>query len=379
MVGVALGALVGMGSFGPSPVARADGGDDVVDACAPVTDVPEVGPRACTSVETAVEGTARACRAVAGLEEAVCPVIDGRPIHEPAIAAFEASWLARALALQRLLDLDVPLARALLPHTHNSANSSAYSPTVSNLDPNQVLTLTDQLRLGMRAIEIDVHWTPHPGGDPAHGYRAVVQCHGEPVATPAGTIHAGCSLDMLLVDLLGEVRVWLDQPANANEVLLLYLENALDDDPAAHAAAVAAIDLTLGDLVARPEPDAGCQPLPVARSKRQLLDAGTRVLITGNCGPGGWTDRVFDRYPQWDESGGSTFDCAEALRPGVRRHPRAPVRGLHLALRHGRGRVPPRRRHDRRDGALRGEPRGLRPAAPGRRPPARPRVELAGR
>jgi len=226
------------------------------------------------------------------------------------MAEHEASWLHRALGLQRQLDLDVPLSQVLLPHTHNSANSAAYAPSVSTLDANQVLSLTDQLRLGMRAIEIDVHWTPHPSGDPAQGGRAVVQCHGEPVATPHGGLHAGCSVDTLLVHLLREVRAWLDQPAHADEVLLLYLENALDDDPAAHAAAVSAIEATVGDLVARPTPGAGCQALPVTRTKQQLLDAGTRLLVTGNCGPGGSTDWVFERGTTWDESGGSTFDCA---------------------------------------------------------------------
>lgn len=310
MGGLALGVLVGLGSVGTAPPAAAQDGGDLVEACEPATALPEAGTRACKSVEAGTWLTAQACRRVEDLEEDVCPAVDGRPVHEPAMAALEASWLARALALQRGLDMDVPLSQTLLPHTHNSANSAAYAPSVSNLDANQVVTLTDQLRLGMRAIEIDVHWVPHPSGDPEHDFRAAVQCHGEPVATPAGVVHAGCSVDTLLVDLLREVRAWLDQPANAGEVLLLYLENALDDDEAAHAAAVAAIDATLGDLVARPEPGAGCEALPVTRTKRQLLDAGTRVLITGNCGPGGWTDRVFDRYPSWDERGGSTFDCA---------------------------------------------------------------------
>lgn len=309
----AIAVAAGLGLLGPGQPAAAASGDDLVEACSPVTAVPEAGPRACKSVEAGTWLGAQTCRRVEGLEEPLCPTLDGRPVHEPAMADFEASWLARALALQGRLDLQVPLAQALLPHTHNSANSAAYAPSVSALDANQVLTLTDQLRLGMRAIEIDVHWTPNPSGDPAQGFRAVVQCHGEPVATPAGGLHAGCSVDTLLADLLREVRAWLDEPANADEVLLLYLENALDDDPAAHAAAVAAIESTLGGLVARPAPGGGCQPLPVSRSKQQLLDAGTRVLITGNCGPGGgdgWDGWVFDRYPSWDERGGSTFDCA---------------------------------------------------------------------
>jgi hypothetical protein len=306
-----LGAVLFVGPVVPS-VARAQDDGAPADECA-TGDVPgleEVTSRTCKSREAATWLLANGCRRVDALAEPMCPLLDGRPVHPQAVADFEASWLHRALGLQGQLDVGVPLSQALLPHTHNSANSSAYAPSVSNLDANQVLSLTDQLRLGMRAIEVDIHWTPHPSGDPANGGRAVVQCHGEPVATPAGGLHAGCSVDTLLVDLLREVRAWLDQPANANEVVLLYLENALDDDPAAHAGAVDAIGSTIGDLVARPTTGAGCQALPVARTKQQLLDAGTRVLITGNCGPGAWTDWVFDRYPSWDESGGSTFDCA---------------------------------------------------------------------
>jgi len=302
--------LAALGFTGPSQPAAAQDGSDLVEACEPLTALPEVGPRGCKSIEAGTWGAAQGCRRVEGRSDELCPTIDGRTVSEAAVAGFESSWTGRALALQRQLDLDVPLSQALFPHTHNSANSSAYAPSVGTLDANQVVTLTDQLRLGMRAIEIDVHWVPQPSGDPARGYRAVVQCHGEPVATPAGVLHAGCSVDTLFVDLLREVRAWLDQPANSDEVLLLYLENALDGDEAAHAAAVDAISSTLGDLVARPEPGAGCQALPVSRTKQELLDAGTRVLVTGNCGPGGWDRWVFDRYPSWDESGGSTFDCA---------------------------------------------------------------------
>jgi len=307
---LAIGAVLLLASsLASAPSATAQEVDDDATAC-PIAAVPEIGARACKSQESGTWLAAQGCRQVDALQEPVCPSIDGRPVHPAAMDDYESSWLHRALALQGQLDLDVPLSRALLPHTHNSANSSAYAPSVSNLDANQVLSLTDQLRLGMRAIEIDVHWTPHPNGDLSAGGRAVVQCHGEPVATPAGGLHAGCSVDTLLVDLLREVRAWLDQPANAREVILLYLENALDDDPTAHATAVDAIEQTLGPLVARPTQGAGCQALPVTRTKQQLLDAGARVLITGNCGPGGWTDWVFDRYPSWDESGGSTFDCA---------------------------------------------------------------------
>ncbi len=291
--------------------AVAESGADLVEACTPLTGVPELGPRTCKSVEAGTWVGAQTCRRVPGADDAVCPSIDGRRISEAAMTEYEGSWLARALDLQGDLDRDVPLVEALIPHTHNSANSAAYAPSVTTLDANQVLTLTDQLRLGIRGIEIDVHWAPNPSGDPADGFREPIQCHGEPVDTPAGVVHAGCSVDRTLEENLRELRAWLDQPANADQLVLLYLENALDGDEVAHARAVQVIEATLGDLVFRPTAGAGCQPLPLAtQSKGSILATGARVLLTGNCGPGGWTDWVFERGDAWDESGSTTdYQC----------------------------------------------------------------------
>ncbi|HEX4902882.1 MAG TPA: hypothetical protein VFV42_08740, partial [Acidimicrobiales bacterium] len=238
-----------------------------------------------------------------------CPRIDGRRVSPAAMAEHQGSWLDRALTLQHRLDRDVPLVQALLPHTHNSANSTAYDPSVSTLDANQVVTVTDQLDLGMRAIELDVHWAPHPEGDPANGFRTVVQCHGQSV----GGVHVGCSVDQPLGDRLAELAAWLD--ANPGEVVLLYLENVLDDDPAAHAEAVALLDEHVGRFVHRPEPGAGCQGLPAQTlSKGDVLDGGAQLVVVGNCGPSGWTDLVFDRYPHWTESGSTTDYSCEADR-----------------------------------------------------------------
>lgn len=295
--------------------AAAQTGEDLVEACAPLADVPEVGLRTCGGIERGLWLTAQHCRRVPGLAESACPSIDGRDVTEAAMRTFEAGWAATALDLQGDLDLDVPLTDSLILHTHNSANSAAYAPSVTTNDANQVLTITDQLRLGIRGIELDVHWAPQPGGDPAQVFRSPVQCHGQSVATPAGAVHAGCSVDQPLGDLLAELRAWLDRPENADEFVLLYLENVLDGDPAAHDAATAQIEATIGDLVFRPDAGGGCQDLPVDRSKNQLTADGARVLITGNCGPGAWTDLVFQRGPAWNESGGTTdylegSDCA---------------------------------------------------------------------
>jgi hypothetical protein len=41
--------------------------------------------------------------------------------------------------------------------------------------------------------------------------------------------------------------------------------------------------------------------MPLERTRADLLVAGTRVLIVGDCGPGGWGTWVHERGPRWDE------------------------------------------------------------------------------
>ncbi|HSP03633.1 MAG TPA: hypothetical protein VLR27_09045 [Acidimicrobiales bacterium] len=298
-------ALSSLPMLSTTPVG-AQSAADALEACDPLTAVPELGPRACGGLERATWLAAQHCRRVPPAQEPVCPSIDGRPVHEPAMAAFEEGWVARALDLQRELDLDVPLTEALILHTHNSGNSAAYDPSVTINDANQVVSVTDQLRLGIRGIELDLHWTPHPTGDPGEGFRAVVQCHGQSVDTPAGSVHPGCSVDRTFDAHLAELAAWLDRPEAAGELVVLYLENQLDGADAAHASAVASLERHLGDVLLRPDAGAGCQELPVTRTKREILATGARVLLTGNCGPAGWTDLVFQRGPAWDEGGAVT-------------------------------------------------------------------------
>ena len=145
-------ALAGLIALGAPAVARAV--DD--------------GGRADRTVQSVQWGTAAACRTP--LREApdpstpeACAAVDGRPVSEAQMKTYESSWVHRALSLQRGLDEGAPLAEEQLPHTHNSFNASSYSlgstsyyPTLTNQDPNQVYSLTDQLRMDVRAIEIDV-------------------------------------------------------------------------------------------------------------------------------------------------------------------------------------------------------------------------------
>ena len=282
------------------PAASAPGGGEVVEACyaSPAGALPGADARACRTAEQFVKGFGRTCRLA--LDPATCVTVDGRLISPELVDAYESSWTPRALALQRGLDDGVPMLNELWVHTHNSFNAEAYSPTLSGLDPNHVYSITDQLRMGVRAIEIDVHWAPSLDGLPSDGGKAPIACHGTTESVAGINVHIGCSLEVHVRVRLAEVRAWLLRPENANEVLLVYLENQMDDDPLAHQRATEAISSTLGDLVYRPA-GSGCAPLPLDESRGQIRATGARVVLTGDCGPGAWTSWVFERGPRWKE------------------------------------------------------------------------------
>ncbi len=246
-----------------------------------------------------------------------CSPVDGRTISEAQVDAYQSSWTHRALSLQRGLDAAAPLSDEQLPHTHNSFNASSYTlgstsyyPTLTNQDPNQVYNLTDQLRMDIRAIEIDLHWWPSPFGNPSTGGKWVTMCHGDSGQTQ-GYVHVGCTWDRPFQDGLAELRSWLDH--NKDQVVMLYLENQLVDQNGYNAQAqdIAAnlIADGLGHRVYRPK-DGSCDDMPLTASSADILAAGHQVLIVGNCGVGGaWGTWVHERQPYWDESGDpSTYD-----------------------------------------------------------------------
>jgi hypothetical protein len=279
--------------------AAAISGNDVVEACyGTAGNAPGVEARACRTAEQFVKGFGRACRVALPAEP--CFTVDGRLISSSLVDSYAASWGPRALQLQRGLDDDVPLVNELWVHTHNTFNAEAYTPTLSGLDPNQIYSITDQMRMGIRAIEIDVHWAPSLDGLPADGGMAPIVCHATEEVVGPLRLHVGCTIEVHLRVRLAEVRAWLDRPENADEVLLVYLENQMDDSPTAHLRASEAISSTLGDLVYRPS-GSGCQALPFDVSREQIRASGKRVLLAGNCGPGAWTSWVFERGPRWDE------------------------------------------------------------------------------
>lgn len=270
------------------------------------------GPeRACKSVQSLGEAAGHACLFAGGPDPA-CAAFNGMVISGALVDAYEEGDLHRRLGLQRRLEEGVPFVRTLLPSTHNSYNSRAYRPTLSGLDANQRYSLTDQLRMDMRGLELDVHWFPSAEG----GGLAPIMCHGTDE-------HLGCTAERPLAQGLAEVRAWLD--AHPGEFVLLYLENKLGGDPAAHAATALVIEQELGSLVLRPASGQPCAGMPFTLSRRDILDEGHRVLIVGNCGPGAWGTWVHERdRPTWDENksgAGADYACdADRLRVDYETH-----------------------------------------------------------
>lgn len=236
----------------------------------------------CRGVNEALHGPCRTG------EQAVSYVSAVAGISNVDVGPFEGSWADRALALQYDLAGDVELRNAPWVGTHNSFNSVAeMGPTLSDLDANQQLTLVDQLRIGVRSLELDVHW--FPGLRNGSAERAPVVCH----ARGAKEGHAGCTIENTLDVTLAPVARWLRE--HPGQVLLLYLEDHLED-AAGHAAGAAAVRSQLGDMLyLPPSGGAACDTLPLELTRDQVLAARKQVVVVSGCGVGAaWPAVAFD-------------------------------------------------------------------------------------
>jgi hypothetical protein len=204
-----------------------------------------------------------------------------------------AEWARAALALQYELSSDVGYRDAPWVGTHNSFNSTAeVGETLSASDSNQQLRIVDQLDLGIRSIELDLHWLPRPGS----GARAVVVCHG----LGASQGHGGCTTEPTLDQVLDPIVAWLRDPAHRDQVLNVHLQDELESAEGYDAAALI-LKARLGALLHAPSPPAAgrCEGLPLDLSRDDVRAAGAQVVLVSDCGPGGgWPTTVFD----WGEA-----------------------------------------------------------------------------
>lgn len=198
------------------------------------------------------------------------------------------NWTQSALASQYELSSDVGYRDAPWVGTHNSFNSTAeVGSTLSAEDSNQQIRIVDQLELGVRSIELDVHWFLRPGA----GARAVVVCHGR--GDSEG--HAGCTTEPTLDLVLDPIVAWLREPAHSDEVINVHLQDELESAEGYDAAA-AILRQKLGTLLYAPAAPApgSCAPLPLDLSRDDVRAAGAQVVLVSDCGPGsGWPGVVF--------------------------------------------------------------------------------------
>ena len=263
----------------------------------------------CRAVDAFVQGIAGYCRQPANrlpgeAPPQACALIGGVLVAEAELARYEDSWVHRALALQNRLGYRLPLAHNTVLHTHNSFNASDDNtpPTLSGSDYNQYYDIPAQLRMDIRAIEMDVHWMPGPGGTTQTRGHEPMLCHGQ----GGDALNAGCTTEKPLREGLRELRAWLD--AHPGEVVLLYIEDDLKgtpfDEALAHATTAEVVQAEIGGLVYGPaahgstcnnsqSADAAGSTSWLKLSRQSILDAGKQVLLlTETCAGGAW-DALF--------------------------------------------------------------------------------------
>lgn len=203
--------------------------------------------------------------------------------YNPDIEKFKQSWVAYALKLQRAIDVNIPFNQATFLGTHNSENSKSYAiPLLRYVDPNQTLSIYEQLELGIRSIEFDVHWTLSRGF-----HNEILLCHGL-------DNHVGCSIyDRPVVQGLQEVKKWLLK--NPGEIIFLYFDRTLDG----HEPRLAQyLNQYLGSFIFKPTlikspSDHNCTPVPMQLTKKKILALGKQILIV--------TKRCDGTHPNYKE------------------------------------------------------------------------------
>ncbi len=208
---------------------------------------------------------------VAALCALASPASSSAGVPEP-----EEGWAQRALDIQFDLASDVGWTDMPWVGTHNSYNSFGQTGVaLSSNDANQEITNVEQLEAGVRSLELDIHRFPDVPGGPLR------VCH----ARGANEGHLGCTLEKELGPTLAEIVAWLDQPANSQQVLLLYLEDHMGD-AAGYNAAADVVAAQLGDRLYTP-PAGGCSEVPATLTREQIQAAGKQAIIVSDCGPDG--------------------------------------------------------------------------------------------
>ncbi|RYG63084.1 hypothetical protein EON64_16655, partial [archaeon] len=211
-------------------------------------------------------------------------------------------WSVSALAYQHSLQRSDPLVYYQMPGTHNSAINEADGFGIEkyfmsalfggqNFDQGddvgeglcQYLSVTDQLRMGVRHVEIDVWWGPVE--------KDIVVCHSPIPLYPVGNVSRtaeALGLDLewhpakmscmgtkrMFRDVLGEVQAWLAAPGNEQEVLVLYIDTKFYLSPEQVTLANNEILSVFGEAVWR-----ASEGSPLNVRVGDMLAKGKRVIV----------------------------------------------------------------------------------------------------
>ncbi|TWU08836.1 hypothetical protein CA54_40730 [Symmachiella macrocystis] len=188
------------------------------------------------------------------------------------------TWLA--LKSQSNLSIDEPISNVLYLASHNSFNTlgGIYPEdtgdgvqTVQGTSPNQSISITNQLNVGVRSIEMDL-WAGGTNGKDLflrHGAQDLV------------------GIEIEFDDTLQGIKDWLDDPANANEIVFLDFEDRVeekdfeDDDantPGARTALYQAMEI-FDDMIYSPADRLASENPHGWPTRRELIAAGKRVVI----------------------------------------------------------------------------------------------------
>jgi len=260
----------------------------------------------CVALGKTFDAFSAECRRV-GIPDALCILPLAHQVTQAARDAYLTSWVHRTAQFQYALANPLPFRDAPWVGTHNSFNSLSNEFSLSHADSNQQLSLTQQLDIDVRSIELDLHYIPQLLG--LLGTRAVTVCHGQ-----GPEVHdLGCTTEPTFAKVLPEVATWLNAPGHSNEVILLYLEDNLAN-ATAYASTIATLDQVLrrpdgSSLIYKPDPAQkaanGCTPMPLGVSRDDVRATGARVVLVGSCAPG-WSADVFDWNPVHVESGSTS-------------------------------------------------------------------------
>eukprot|EP00013_Stygamoeba_regulata_P005517 CAMPEP_0177637080 /NCGR_PEP_ID=MMETSP0447-20121125/4782_1 /TAXON_ID=0 /ORGANISM="Stygamoeba regulata, Strain BSH-02190019" /LENGTH=612 /DNA_ID=CAMNT_0019138987 /DNA_START=139 /DNA_END=1974 /DNA_ORIENTATION=+ len=159
-------------------------------------------------------------------------------------------WTTKALAFQRALQQDEPLYMNMVLQSHNAFNTRAdgygadddlwgklltiIKPDLEIVIANQEFSLTDQLRMGVRSLELDLHWF--------NGKIRMCHSHGPSSKIVTDIVHLvglilhrdidwdlrniGCGpWDRPFELAVVELAEWFKLPENKDEVVVFYFED----------------------------------------------------------------------------------------------------------------------------------------------------------